>query len=50
MYSYPHRPRATTIAVISLPFALFAAYIAYLVVPEILKVVVPAVVEELAGH
>jgi hypothetical protein len=50
MYSYSNRSRAITIALVSLPFALLGAYIAYLIVPEILKVVVPTVVEELVGH
>jgi len=31
------------------PFVLFAGYIAYLVVPEVLRVVVPAVVRALMG-
>ena len=39
------RPTAIVIAAVSVPFALFGAYIAYLIVPEILRVVVPAVVQ-----
>ena len=38
-------PTAIAIAAVVLPFALFGAYIAYLIVPEILRVVVPAVVQ-----
>jgi hypothetical protein len=34
----------------SLPIAAFAVYIAWLVVPEVLRVVVPAVVESVAAH
>jgi hypothetical protein len=30
---------------LSLPIGLFAAYVAYLVVPEVLRIVVPTVVE-----
>jgi hypothetical protein len=45
MMSAPQYPKSITIAVVSLPFVLFGAYIAYLIVPEILAVVVPAVVQ-----
>jgi hypothetical protein len=34
----------------SLPIAAFAIYIAWLVVPEVLRVVVPAVVENVVTH
>jgi hypothetical protein len=39
------RARAVAISAVAAPFGLFAVYIAYLVVPEVLRVVVPAVVE-----
>jgi len=42
------RSRALAISAIGVPFGLFAAYIAYLVVPEIVRVVVPAVVDAVA--
>jgi hypothetical protein len=34
----------------SLPIAAFAIYIAWLVVPEVLRIVVPAVVENVVTH
>ena len=37
--------RAIVISAFALPIGLFAGYIAYLVVPEILRVVVPSVVQ-----
>jgi len=44
MINVHSRSRAIAISAIALPFAIFAAYVAYLVVPEVLRVVVPAVV------
>jgi hypothetical protein len=41
------RPKAIGIAALALPVGAFAAYVVYLVVPEILRVVVPAVVVSL---
>jgi hypothetical protein len=49
VYNYPRRFHVILISAISLPIGLFAAYIAYLVVPEVLRVVVPAVVESVVG-
>jgi len=37
--------RAAVISAFAVPIGLFAGYIAYLVVPEILRVVVPTVVQ-----
>jgi hypothetical protein len=37
-------------SVFGLPIGAFAAYIAWLVVPEVLRVVVPAVVQTVASH
>jgi len=38
------RSRAIAIYAMALPIGAFAAYVAYLVVPEVLRVVIPAVV------
>jgi hypothetical protein len=45
MVNFRRHSIAIAISALSLPIGLFAAYVAYLVVPEILRVVVPAVVE-----
>jgi hypothetical protein len=45
MVTNRNHSRAITISAFALPVGAFAAYVAYLVVPEILRVVVPAVVE-----
>ncbi len=45
MVNHPNRSKAIAITAVSLPIGLFAAYIAYLVVPEVVRVVVPVVVE-----
>lgn len=37
--------RAIAISALALPIGAFAAYVAYLIVPEVLRVVVPAVVQ-----
>ena len=50
MYSYVSRSRAIAISLIFLPFGLFAAYVACLVVPEVLRVVVPAVVRAVVAE
>jgi len=46
------RSRSQTIAIsaMALPIAVFAAYVAYLVVPEVLRAVVPAVVQTVVGQ
>jgi hypothetical protein len=44
MVNSQRHSRAIAISVVALPMGLFAGYIAYLVVPEILRVVVPTVV------
>lgn len=36
-------------ALLATPFAVFAGYIAYLVVPEVVRVVVPAAVRAVTG-
>ena len=46
MNENPNRSRTIAICAASLPVGLFAAYVAYLVVPEVVRVVVPAVVEK----
>ncbi|MGA2046725.1 MAG: hypothetical protein ABSG96_03490 [Terracidiphilus sp.] len=45
MVNTQSRSRVIAISALALPIGLFAAYIAYLVVPAILRVVVPTVVE-----
>jgi len=45
MLHFPDHSRAVTASLILAPLGLFAAYVAYLVVPEVLRVVVPAVVK-----
>ena len=45
MVHFHNHSRVIGISVVALPIGLFAAYIAYLVVPEVLRLVVPAVVE-----
>jgi hypothetical protein len=49
MYAQSVNPRMIAILALGLPVGLFAAYIAYLVVPEIVRVVVPVVVENVVG-
>ncbi|HXR39983.1 MAG TPA: hypothetical protein VN776_12845 [Terracidiphilus sp.] len=39
--------RAIAISALSLPIGLFAAYVAYLIVPEVVRVVVPTVVQSI---
>lgn len=48
----PTQSRSRTLAVMALsaPIGLFTAYIVYLVIPEILRVVVPAVVQTVAAR
>jgi hypothetical protein len=41
--------RSIAITAAALPIGVFAAYIAYLVVPEIVRVVVPTVVQSVVG-
>jgi hypothetical protein len=41
--------RSIAIMAAALPVGLFAAYVAYLVVPEIVRVVVPTVVQSVVG-
>jgi len=45
MVNSQSRKTSIAISVLSLPIGLFAAYVAYLIVPEVLRVVVPTVVE-----
>jgi hypothetical protein len=45
MVHFHNYSKAIVISAFSLPIGLFAAYVAYLVVPEVLRVVVPTVVE-----
>jgi hypothetical protein len=45
MISRHNRSKAIAISIASLPIGLFAAYVAYLIVPEVLRIVVPTVVE-----
>jgi hypothetical protein len=45
MVNIQSRSQVITISAVALPIGLFAAYVAYLIVPEILRVVVPTVVE-----
>ena len=47
MFNSYRRSRAIGIAALALPVGVFAAYAVYLIVPEILRVVVPAVVVSL---
>jgi hypothetical protein len=44
------RSQAVAVTAISAPIGLFVAYIAYLVIPEVLRVVVPAVVQTVAAR
>ncbi|MGA2561486.1 MAG: hypothetical protein ABSF17_17570 [Terracidiphilus sp.] len=44
------QPRTLALVALSLPIGLFTAYLVYLVVPEILRVVVPAVVQTVAAR
>jgi len=46
----PARARAIALSVVSVPFALFAAYVAWLVVPQVLQVVIPAVVRAVVSQ
>lgn len=50
MFNALARPQTIAFAALSIPIGAFAAYIAYLVVSEILRVVVPAVVQTVAGR
>ncbi len=45
MVNIHNRSRAIAISALALPIAVFASYVAYLVVPEVLRVVVPTVVQ-----
>jgi hypothetical protein len=45
MVNYLNQSRSIAIWAVAVPFGLFAAYVARLVVPEVLRVVVPTVVE-----
>jgi hypothetical protein len=45
MVNSQRHSRSVVILAVGLPIGLFAGYIVYLVVPEILRVVVPTVVE-----
>lgn len=49
MYADAHRGRQIAIWLIAAPIGLFAAYVAWLVVPEVLQIVVPAVVRAVTG-
>ena len=49
-YAQPTRWRAIAITAIGLPIGLFAGYVVLLVVPEVLRVVVPAVVEAVVSR
>ncbi len=42
-------PSSWIVILLCLPVACLGAYVAYLVVPEVVRVVVPAVVENVAG-
>jgi len=44
-----HRGRTVALIAFGLPIGLFAGYIAWLVVPEIVRVVVPEVVKSVMG-
>jgi len=44
------RSRAIAVYAMALPIGAFAAYVAYLVVPEVLRAVVPAVVQTVVGQ
>jgi hypothetical protein len=50
MHVNPGHARAFTLAAIFLPIGLFAAYVTYLVVPEVVRVVVPTVVQSLVAE
>jgi hypothetical protein len=50
MVNVQSRPRTIAVAALSIPIGVFAAYVAYLVVPEILRVVIPAVVQTVAAR
>ena len=43
------RTQAIVLTAISLPFGVFAGYIAWLVIPQIVRVVVPTVVRAVTG-
>jgi hypothetical protein len=47
MNTFANSPTKKLILVASLPVGLFAAYVAWLVVPEVVRVVVPEVVKSL---
>lgn len=44
------RSQVLAVSAISLPIGVFAAYVVYLVVPEVLRVVIPAVVQTVAAR
>ena len=50
MVNVQRRTRAVAVAAMALPLGLFAIYVAYLVIPEVLRVVVPAVVQTVAAR
>jgi len=50
MSVYLHSPQWKVAILLALPAMAFAAYVAWLVVPEVLRVVVPAVVETVTGQ
>jgi hypothetical protein len=45
-----NRSRIILVSAFGLPIGAFAAYVAWLVVPEVLRVVVPAVVQTVASR
>ncbi|HEY2858429.1 MAG TPA: hypothetical protein VGJ21_08435 [Terracidiphilus sp.] len=50
MYMSMNRARVWTIAAFALPIGIFAAYMASIIVPIVVREVVPAVVESVVGN
>jgi hypothetical protein len=50
MINVPRRTKGSAVVAMALPLGLFAIYVAYLVIPEVLRVVVPAVVQTVAAR